>query len=112
MALFLTIAEVAKELGVSRHTIHRGIEAGTIPVKKISSRTWRIPATWLLSEDRSFDEQNNVASASGSVATAPNDVATVADSCSNSGATSPQRLTDIHTSTTRPEGRSATPGNR
>ncbi len=97
MALFLTIAEVAKALGVSRHTIHRGIMKGTIPVKKISSRTWRIPATYLLQ---------------GSVATASDDVATVADPCSNSGATSPQRLTDIHTSALRPEGHDATPSNR
>jgi len=104
MALFLTIAEVAKALGVSRHTIHRGIEAGTIPVKKISSRTWRIPATYLL--------QNAVATASDDVATGPGNVATVAEPCSNSGETSPQRLTDIHTSTLRPEGHGATPSNR
>lgn len=90
MALFLTIAEVAEQLGVSRHTIHRGIESGTIPVKKISSRTWRIPASWLLAELPSSVQENAFVAQK-----LPSSVATVVSGCSNSGATSPQKLTDI-----------------
>ena len=102
MALFLTIAEVAEQLGVSRHTIHRGIESGTIPVKKISSRTWRIPAAWLLQE---------IPPAISVAQKLPSSVATVVSGCSNSGATSPQKLTDITTLPLNPEGHSETSSN-
>ncbi|MGN1304119.1 MAG: helix-turn-helix transcriptional regulator [Oscillospiraceae bacterium] len=55
---FLSVAEAAEQLGVSRATMYRYLQDKTIPAVKLGGNTWKISAKYLEnleSEDKKIE---------------------------------------------------------